>query len=136
MTQTQLGLQEPTIAVTQSDQLSPIPVVRQDTGELVWLVQSRSHPSCTYVVMRVGDGICCPCPHYQHKGRCAHAAAVHLHVKANQQESDPEMHAPQHVHPPVQRQERGETRSAAERQQREDALRRERALLWTDDKPF
>jgi len=139
MNQTQLSPQESTIASTKSNQLPPIPAIKQDTGELVWLVQSRSDPSRYYLLTVRGDEVSCACPQAQHHGICAHAAAVRLALQAEPQQSASQACLP-NIPPPALQASLQDTRSASrreqERQQRAEAERRERALLWTDDQPF
>jgi len=137
MNQTQLSPKAHANALDQSDRLCPIPAVRQDTGELVWIVQGCCYPSCSYVLRRIGDAICCPCPHYQYKVTCAHAAVVDRHLKASKHERGTQVsNAQQSLQPLVPRKVMAEVRATKERQRREEAWRHEWALLWTDDQPF
>jgi hypothetical protein len=108
------------IASAQRDKLSPIPCTRRDTGEGLWLVKSRSQTDTYYLVTRTDGHIRCQCPVARHGQVCVHAAAVYLLLKQAQR-SNPPTH---------------ELRAQEERNRREEALRRERALLWADDKPF
>src|SRR5262245_18728615 len=72
-------------AIAERDQLRPFLCTRRDTGELIWLVQSRSDPSHYYLLIVREETIHCPCPQAQRQGICAHAAAVHLVLQAEQQ---------------------------------------------------
>ena len=119
---------ERAIAIARRDQLHPIPCARQDTGEAIWLVQSRSQPSTYYLLTKSNGHIRCQCPAAQHGQVCAHAAAVHLLLK----HAHPSTHSA-HTRTPARP---STSRNEEERQCREATLRRERALLWTDDKPF
>lgn len=126
-------------AIAHRDQIHPFQVTRHDTGELIWLVQSRRDPTRYYLITVSGDNVHCGCPQAQYHGICAHGAAVRLALQAQQQ-----MHIcpPFHEHaqpaPPkyARPQLRSEPQMEQERRQREDAERRERSLPWTDDKPF
>src|SRR5262245_10340904 len=75
--------------IAQRDQICPLQGTRHDTGEPIWLVQSRSDPSCYYLLTVSGDKISCACPHAQHYGICAHAAAVRLAFQAQQPHATP-----------------------------------------------
>lgn len=108
------------IASAQRDKLDPIPCTRRDTGEGLWLVKSRSQTDTYYLVTKTDGRIQCQCPATQHGQVCAHEAAVYLLLKQDQR-SVPSTRAP---------------RTEEERNRREEAQQRERALLWTDDKPF
>lgn len=137
MAQDHLSHLERAQAIAQRDRLEPILATRHDTDEPIWLVQSRSDPRSCYLLTRTGDTICCPCQHYHYHGICAHVAAVLLLLQKSQQECDRTAVPPR----PATRQlsaepRKGVSRTEAERQQREAALRREQALPWTDDKPF
>src|SRR5579862_1027530 len=72
------------IARAKRDGLYPIPCQRLDTSEAIWLVQSRSDPSYHYLLTMTKQNIQCPCPQAQHRGICAHAAAVRLTLQAVQ----------------------------------------------------
>lgn len=138
MTQTQQGALERATAIAERDQLHPFPCTRGDTGELIWLVQNRSDPSRHYLLKVSGDTIQCPCLQAQHRGVCAHAAAVCMALQ-QQQPVHPE---PKTVQPSRSTQATRPTQARSyapteqERHQQREAERRERALLWTDDKPF
>ena len=125
-------------AIAERGQLRPFPCTRQDTGEGIWLVQSRTDPTRHYLLRVSGVTIQCPCPQAQYHGICAHAAAVHLVLQAKpqgaaiayssvSQPTAPEAPSSQH---------RSEPQREQECRQRAEAERRERALLWTDDRPF
>ena len=120
MAQTNRSSLHRAIASAQRDKLSPIPCTRLDTGEGLWLVKSRSQTDTYYLVTKTNGRIQCQCPATQHEKMCTHAAAVYLLLKQAQR-SIPSKRTP---------------RAEEERKRREEALRRERALLWTDDKPF
>lgn len=126
-------------ATAKRDQLCPLPCMRQDTGEPIWLVQSRSDPSRYYLLTMSGDEVSCACPQAQHHGICAHTAAVRLALQAESQQGTTSA-CPSHIQPPVHQAPRQDIRSAyqreQERQRRAEAERRERALLWTDDRPL
>ena len=119
---------ERAIAIARRDHLHPIPCARQDTGEAIWLVQSRSQPSAYYLLTKTDGRIHCQCKASQHGQMCAHAAAVHLLLQQS------------HLSATSARARATAIPSAShtveERTRQEEALRRERALLWTDDKPF
>ena len=118
------------IAIAKRDHIQPIPCARQDTGENVWLVQSRSQAGHYYLLTRANDRIYCQCAAAQHGQPCAHAAAIHLLLEAEP--------LPKHTtsNPRSTFRPKRASASAGEGQRREEALRRERALLWTDDRPF
>ena len=124
--------------IAERDWIHPIPCTRCDTGELIWLVQSRSNPSCYYLLTGSSGIVHCPFPQAQHREICAHAAVVRLTLEADPQctsvapplpDQSPSLRAPRHQHHSVSQREQ-------EHRQRADAERRERALLWTDDRPF
>src|SRR5215831_15070098 len=69
-------------ARAKRNRLRPIPCQRLDTSEAIWLVQSRSDPSHHYLLTVSKEAIQCPCPQAQHRGICAHAAAVRLALQA------------------------------------------------------
>src|SRR5262245_58374543 len=120
-----------TTATAKRDQLCPLPCMRQDTGELIWLVQSRSDPSRYYLLTTTSDNVRCACPQAQHRGICAHAAAVRLALQAEHQPQN------QSTAPQAPRQDpRSASQREQERRQRAESERRERAVLWTDDRPF
>lgn len=136
MTSTTLWAQA--TARAKHDHLRPITCQRLDTGETIWLVQSRSNPSRYYLLTMSGDNVHCACPQAGHHGICAHAAAVRLAIKAEPQRASAaspqpsqstSAQAPHHSY-------RSESQREQERRQRAEAERRERALLWTDDRPF
>lgn len=136
MTQDRLDAQERAIVIAQQDQLRPVPARRQDTGELFWIVPSRRDPTRSYLLTREGEEIRCPCPHFQQHGICAHAAAVRLLLQVPQQKRSTQA-TPRRTLPPFPASKQGvQSRTEEECQRHEAALRRERALLWTDDKPF
>jgi hypothetical protein len=120
------------------DTLQPIGATRHDTGEPSCLVQSRSDPTRHYLLTVNKETIQCPCPQAQHHGICAHAAVVRLALQAEPQKSTAS-DCPQHIQPPVHQAPYKNPRSAPrreqERQWRAEAELRERALLWTDDRP-
>ena len=74
-------------SIAERDQIHPFSCMRQETGDVIWLVQSRSEPSCYYLPTVSGDDVSCTCPQAQHHGICAHAAAVHLALQAEPQQS-------------------------------------------------
>ena len=84
MTQTPHSALERATAIAERDHLHPVPCTRRDTGELIWLVQSRSDPSRYYLLQVSGDNIQCPCLQAQHRGVCAHAAAVRMVLQHQQ----------------------------------------------------
>ena len=124
---------------TESASVLPFLVARCDTGERLWVAQSRSHPACCYLLAVVGERVHCPCPQFRHRGACSHAMAVRQALLASS-EATPQPAA----HRPNTRQRPSRSQSPRhiaqlpeeERRRREVAERRERALLWTDDKPF
>ncbi len=130
---------ERAMEIAQRDQIRPVQGTRHDTGESIWLVQSRSDPSRYYLLTMSGDDVSCTCPQAQHHGICAHAAAIRLALQAEPQQGTTTAYPPP-VQPPAPQAPRQDLRSASrqeqERQWRADAERRERALLWTDDRPF
>jgi hypothetical protein len=136
-TSTTLGAQA--TARAKHKHLRPITCQRLDTGETIWLVQSRSDPSRYYLLTTTGNHVHCTCPQAVHRGICAHATAVGLECQAESQQGPSSACSPQ-PQSPAPRDPRQDPRSAfqreQERQQRADAERRERALLWTDDRPF
>ena len=137
MSKQQPNLMERATAIAERDQLRPILCTRRDTSELIWLVQSRSDPSRYYLLTVSGDDVSCACPQAQHHGICAHAAAVRL-VRQSKQQLDPVGTTPdQPTSPPAPRRSpRSESQREQECRQRAEAERRERAILWTDDRPF
>lgn len=124
--------------IAQSDQIRPFQGTRHDTGELIWLVQSRSDPSRYYLLTVSGEHIQCACPQAQHRGICAHAAAVRLLLDIEPQPASVVLQQSNQREPPQAPgyQHRSEFQREQERRQRAEAERRERALLWTDDRPF
>ena len=125
--------------IAQRDQLCPVQATQRDTGEMFWLVQSRSDPSRYYLLTTSGDTIHCVCPQAEHHGICAHMAAVRLALQAAPQQCGlsafpPHTKLPAHLAP--LQDPRSASRQEQERQRRAEAQRRERALLWTDDRPF
>ena len=125
------------IAIAQRDHLQPILATRHDTGEQVWLLQSRSDPTRYYVLTRENGAIRCGCPQFQHQGMCAHVAAVQLQQQQRQPSGPAKPVAcstsPQQTPPPRTPVHHSQAR---EQQYRQKARRREKALLWTDNKPF
>jgi hypothetical protein len=123
-------------ARAKRDRLRPIPCQRLDTSEAIWLVQSRSDPSHHYLLTVTKQTIQCSCPQAQHQGICAHAAAVRLALQAKP--PLPPANTPSEASSPSapRRSLRSESQREQEREQRTEAERRERALLWTDDRPF
>ena len=125
------------IAIAQRDHLQPISATRQDTGEQVWFLQSRSDPSCYYVLTRENGAIRCGCPQYHYQEMCAHVAAIlvlhQLHQPTGPAESAASPLSTEQCLPP---QIPAQSRQAREQPYRQEARRREEALLWTDDKPF
>lgn len=125
--------------IAQRDQIRPVQGTRHDTGELIWLVQSRSDPSRSYLLTMSGGNVHCVCPQARYRGICAHVAAVCLAIQARQRQ-DTTAANPQPTQPALlpapQRQYDAVSRGERERRQRVDAERRECALLWTDDRPF
>lgn len=128
---------ERSAAIAQRDQLCPMQGIMRDTGKSIWLVQSRSHPHLHHVLIVVDEKISCQCPQYQHRGMCAHVAAVMLSLRCGQQEQPPASLPPassnRHQSVPLGS---ATPHAAEERQWREEALRREHALPWMDEKPF
>lgn len=137
MIQTQQSPEERATAIAERDRISPIPCTRRDTGELIWLVKSRSDPSRHYL-LRVNDEVIqCPCPQAQHRGICAHAVAVRQARRAKPQPAQAGTPPDLPISPPTPRRSpRSESKWEQERRQRAEAERRERALLSTDDRPF
>lgn len=119
---------ERALAIARRDHLHPIPCVRTDTGEVLWLVQSRSQMGTHYLLTKQEGRIHCPCPAAQHGPVCAHAAAVYLLL----QEAHPALFAALGCMAP----DPSTAPTEEEQQRQEAALRRERALLWTDNRPF
>lgn len=117
------------IAIAQRDHLQPIPATRLDTGEQVWFFQSRSDPTRYYVLTNENGAFRCGCPQFQYQEMCAHVAAI-LVLQRLHQPSGPAKPAA------LSPQSSAQTRQAREKQYRQEAQRREDALLWTDDKPF
>jgi hypothetical protein len=126
------------VTIAKRDQICPIQGTRHDTGELIWLVQSRSDPRRHYLITAVGEHIQCPCQQAQHHGICAHAAAVRLLLEDEPQPAAVVFAQSNQTEPPQapQYQQRSEFQREQEQRQRAEAERRERALLWTDDRPF
>ena len=128
--------------LAQRDHIEPIPCQRSDTGESFWLVPSRSDPQRYYVLFLKAGRIWCQCQQSLLGRICAHAAAVRLTLQPQQQnqaqigkqaELETQKDSLQtRSHPGPSARERG----VAEDQQHAAALRRERALLWTDEQPF
>ena len=123
----------------EQDHLQPLQAIRQDTGETIWLVQSRTTPEHFYLLTVDQDTVQCPCHQFQYHHGCAHVGAVRkvLHTQQSPSatvaplgESLPTSYSAsgRYAHP--------KPRNEQERQLIEAAERRERALLWTDDKPF
>jgi hypothetical protein len=123
----------------EQDYLQPVQAIRQDTGETIWLVQSRTTPEHYYLLTVTQSTIQCLCPQFRYRGGCAHVGAVRIALCTQQssfatlaphEESLPPSYATsgEYTHP--------NPRNEQERQLIEAAERRERALLWTDDKPF
>ena len=139
MSDQHLTLLERATAIAERDLLRPFLCTRRDTSEPIWLVQSRRDPSRYYLLTTSGDTIHCACPQAQHHGICAHTAAVRLALQAETQQST-SPNCPPHTQPRASKAPRQGARSASqreqERQRRTEAARRERALLWTDDRPF
>lgn len=125
MQQSQL---ERAITIAQRDQLHPIPCTRRDTGEALWLVQSRSQTSTYYLLTKTDGRIHCQCPAANYGQMCAHAAAVHLLLQ-QKVASAPTSHSPSRARPST-------AYSEEELKHQHEARQRERALPWTDDKPF
>jgi hypothetical protein len=137
MIHTQQSPEERASAIAERDRISPIPCTRRDTGELIWLVQSRSDPSRHYLLTVNEETIQCPCPQAQHRGVCAHAVAVRQALQAKPQPAQVNTLPDQPISPPTPRRSpRSESQREQERRQRAEAERRERAILWTDDRPF
>jgi hypothetical protein len=139
MIKQQPNLLERATEIAQRDQLCLVQATRRDTGELIWLVRSRSNPGRYCLLTVSGETIHCACPQAEHHGICAHAAAVRLALQAETQHRVLPA-CPPHTPSPAPQAPRQDPRSASrreqERQQRAEAERRERALLWTDDRPF
>jgi hypothetical protein len=139
MIQTKQSPQERATAIAERDQLHPFPCTRRDTGEVIWLVQSRSDPSRHYLLKVSEETIQCPCPRAHHHGTCAHAAAVRLALQAEPQQSTMSASPPK-IQPPAPQAPHQDPRSACQREQerqwRVEAEHREHALLWTDNRPF
>ena len=121
------------------DHLQPLQAIRQDTGETIWLVQSRATPGHYYLLTVDNDTIQCPCQQFRYRGGCAHVGAVRValptqqslsasgaHCEESQSASQPTPRGFSHPKP----------RNEQERRQFEAADQRERALPWTDDRPF
>jgi hypothetical protein len=112
----------------------PIQAIREDTGESLWLVPSHSDARFYVLLLSKGETVECQCPQAQADGTCPHLAAVHLAMQPRQPEPvSPSL--PQRS-PSASRSLHPEPRNEQEQQQRERAEQRERALLWTDDRPF
>lgn len=137
MIKQQPNLMERATAIAKRDQLRPFLCTRRDTDQPLWLVQSRSDPSRYYLLTVSGDDVSCACPQAQHHGICAHAAAVHIALQSKPQPAQAGTPADQPVSTPIPRRSpHSETQRERESRQRVEVERRERALLWTDDKPF
>lgn len=129
----------PSAPFQEQDHLQPVQAIRQDTGETIWLVQSRTTPEHYYLPTVDQDTVQCQCPQFRYRSGCAHVGAVHIALRTQQspsttlaprEESLPSSYSTSggYTHP--------NPRNEQERQFIEAAERRERALLWTDDKPF
>jgi hypothetical protein len=116
------------VVIAQRDKLHPIPCTRRDTGETLWLVPNRSQADTYYLLTKTDGCIQCQCPAAQHGQICAHVAAVYLFLKHAQRSATSTRARAVSFS--------GSARMVEERQRREEAQRRERALLWTDDRPF
>src|SRR5690242_9163570 len=80
----------------------PFLVARCDTGERLWVAQSRSHPACCYLLTVVGARVHCPCPQFHYRGACSHALAVQQ-AQLGASEASPQPAAPSpntRQHPP------------------------------------
>lgn len=124
---------------TEPESFLPFLVARCDTGEHLWVTQSRSHPACCYLLTVVGARVRCPCPQFHYRGECSHAMAIHQALLASSEASRQPAADRPNTHQRLSRSL--SPRPVAplpeeERRCREAAERRERALLWTDDKPF
>lgn len=127
----------PSAAPAEPEPLNPFRVARADTGESFWMIESRSQPGRFYRLTVEGDTVWCPCPQSQYRGACAHTTALHTLLQAQSASS----HSVAPSNPPQQSLPSSEARhpaphAAEETHWREEALRRERALLWTNDQPF
>lgn len=126
-------------ARAKRDHLSPIPCQRLDTSEAIWLVHSRNDPNRYYLLTVSGETIHCACTQAELHGICAHGVAVRLALQTESQQRVSSA-CPSHTQPPAPPASRLDPCSASqreqERQRRVEAARRERALLWTDDRPF
>jgi hypothetical protein len=139
MSDQHLTLLERATAIAERDLLRPFLCTRRDTSEPIWLVQSRRDPSRYYLLTTSGDTIHCACPQAAHHGICAHAAAVCLALQAEPQPpvaSACPPHTQSPAHQALRQDPRWDAQREQERQRRAEATRRERALLWTDDRPF
>lgn len=86
---------------------------RQDRAP-IWLVTSQRNQEQQYMVVQVGTVFHCTCLAGQHRrARCIHREVVRRWLTTRETQ-----------------------RRAQEQQRHEAAARRERALLWTDDRPF
>lgn len=86
---------------------------RQDRAPL-WLVTSQRDPHQQYTVVQVGRELHCTCLAGRHRrAQCIHRTIVRKWLATQERQ-----------------------RGAQQQQQREAADRRDRALLWTDDRPF
>ncbi len=94
---------------------------------------------CQYLLTERSGAIQCPCPQAQHRGMCAHVAAVRLAMQRREPPGTRGARVEQ-TKPAVSQSPRPEhsssSRSEQERRLQAEAERRERALLWTDDQPF
>src|SRR5215831_4479430 len=60
----------------EQDHLQPLQAIRQDTGETIWLVQSRTTPEHYYLLTVDRDTIQCQCHQFRYRSECAHVGAV------------------------------------------------------------
>jgi hypothetical protein len=129
----------PSAPFQEQDHLQPVQAIRQDTGETIWLVQSRTTPAHYYLLTVDQDTVQCQCQQFRYRGGCAHVGAVRIALRPQQSpsvtmaplgESLPASYSTsgRYTHP--------NPRNEQEQQLFEAAERRERALLWTDGKPF
>lgn len=107
------------------------------TGAPGYLARSRRDPTQAYHLTIEDGQIRCPCQKYLKDGLCVHAAALWQLLEGAFQ--PPNAPAP----PPRQRRapapaapSYARPRSAAERQRREAAARRDTAFPWRDDQDF
>ena len=129
----------PSASRKQQDLLQPVQAIRQDTGETIWLVQSHTTPEHYYLLTVDQTTIQCLCSQFRYRGGCAHVGAVR-NVLLKQAAASHSVACLEEYLPASQPTPRGyshpEPRNEQERQQFEAAERRERAILWTDDRPF